>query len=647
MRHRLPLLLLLAVGLLAPLGSARAQEAAPAVQELRGTLAPGQSDIYLLGGLERGQLLTAFLENTSGDLDPILFILPGGQDPSKTLAAYRQAVARLLASAPSPMLELRALRAQDTLAWDDDSGPGYSAALDFSVPADGDYYLVASSSLSSAGRETSGAYRLLVGLEAPEVLAGSVQPTGGIIAVQDGLVAPEVLAGSAQPTGDIIAVQDQGVLASELIQSYGAGLGPDRPSLSLRLSDFNPGDTLYVHIQATSGDLQPVLVLRDFGHKPVRFAGLDSGSSTAVFQQTFPEGGSGYLLELQAAEVNGQLTSGDFSLLAGVNAAGVRKGEGQPNTESVIMLPIPVQVGFKLQQIVNIDQPNEIMNDVGTLRLEWTDPALAFDPAKCNCYSRLYTDNDFNKFLSDVQGKWPAFTFFNQQGNRWTQNRLIQLDSSGHVVYLERFSTNFQLDFDWTPFPFDKQDFYVRVDMLYPEQDYIFVPMEGYNEIDPDNGEDEFILTGFDTQITSETASRLVPTSRFTFHFAAPRHLEYYVFRIFVPVLLIITISYITFFLKDYTRRIELATGNLLLFIAFSFSLGENYPRMGYLTFMDAIMAITFIMNTLVVALNVYFKWLENNGQREKADRLESPMNYIYPLAYLVSFAAAGLMFLK
>jgi hypothetical protein len=118
-------------------------------------------------------------------------------------------------------------------------------------------------------------------------------------------------------------------------------------------------------------------------------------------------------------------------------------------------------------------------------------------------------------------------------------------------------------------------------------------------------------------------------------------------FRIFVPILLIISVSYITFFLKDYSRRIEIATGNLLLFIAFSWSLGDNYPRMGYLTFVDAIMAITFFINTLVVALNVYYRWLEQKGEREKADRLEAPMNYIYPIAYLVIFGLAVLIFLR
>ena len=623
MRLSTLILIVLAFTLLAPLGGVQAQST-PAVQELQGSLAPGQSDLFRLQGLKQGQVLGAFMENTSGNLDPILSILPAGDDLAATLDSYKKAVAELVASSAYPLLELQALRDKYTLAWDDDSGPGYSAALEFTVPKDGDYFLRAGSSLSAAGRQTAGNYRLLVGLNAPEVLAGT-----------------------AESTGAVIATPDQTALVSHLIQELTGSLNENKPSISVRLSDLNPGDTLYVNLEAVSGDLKPRLALRDYGNKPVLVANLNGQATKASFQQAFPEGGTNYSLDVQAASPSGQLTTGDFRLLVGVNAPEVLEGQGQPNTESVLKLPIPVMVGLKLQQIVNIDQPNEIMNDVGTLKLEWTDPALAFNPDECNCTSRLYTENSFNKFLEDVKGQWPDFTFFNQQNNRWTQNRLIEVESNGHVNYLERFSTNFQLDFDWTKFPFDRQDFYIKVDMLYPEEDYVFVPTDGFNEIDPLNGEDEFILTDFDTQISTEISSQQRPTSRFTFHFSAPRHLDYYIFRIFVPVLLIISVSYISFFLKDYTRRIEIATGNLLLFIAFSWSLGDNYPRMGYLTFVDAIMAITFLINTLVVALNVYFKYLETKGEREKADRLERPMDYLYPLTYLVAFGVAALIFLR
>jgi hypothetical protein len=617
-------LLVILAGLLALFvnQSASAQEA-PQTQEITGYLAPGQTDVFLVAGLEKGQILYALMENTSGNLDPILSILPADENLAATLESFKQAVTELAASSVQPLLDLPALRDQYALAWDDDSGPGYSAALQFTAPETGDYYLIASSSLSAAGRSTAGGYRLLLGLDIPEVLEDSVEPTGAVI-----------------------AVQDQAVLASQLVQELAGSLGQEKPKLTIKLADLNPGDTLYVDLETTSGDLKPILFLRDYGLKPVRVSNLNGQGSSASLQQAFPEGGLHYILEIFAAEVDGQITSGDFKLQVGVNAPEVLEGQGQPNSESVLKLAIPVQVGLKLQQIVNIDQPNEIMNDVGTLKLEWTDPALAFNPDACNCSSKLYTENSYNKFLEDVKGNWPDFTFFNQQGNRWSQNRLIEIEPNGHVTYLERFSTNFQIDFDWTAFPFDTQDFYIKADMLYPEEAYVFVPMDGFSEIDPNHGEDEFILTDFDTQISTEVSSTQEPISRFTFHWQAPRHLDYYIFRLFVPILLIISVSYITFFLKDYAKRIEIATGNLLLFIAFSFSLGDNYPRMGYLTFLDAIMAITFVINTLVVVLNVYFKYLEQKGEREKADRLEAPFNYIYPIAYLVSFGLVAVVFL-
>jgi len=609
--------------LLAPLAGAQAQDQ-PAVQEVYGSLAPGQSDVFRITGLVKGQTLYGFMENTSGNLDPILSVLPADENFAATLKSFQTAVAELAASSTQPLLDLPALRDHYSLAWDDDSGPGSSAALQFTAPEDGDYFLLVSSSLSAAGRSTSGDYRLLLGLDAPRLLDGT-----------------------AEPTGAVIAVQDQAVLGSHLVQELSGSLGEDKPVQSIKLSDFDPGDTLYVDLQATTGDLKPVLVLRDYSNKPVQVANLDGQASTAAFQQAFPEGGANYTLDIQAAAPDGQLSSGDFRLQVGINAPEVLEGQGQPNSESVLKLAIPVYVGLKLQQIINIDQPNEIMSIVGTLRLDWTDPALAFNPDECTCTSIWYTENEYNQFLEDVAGNWPDFTFYNQQGNRWTQNRLVQRDANGRVNYLERFTTNVQVDFDWTAFPFDTQDFYINIDMMYDEDKYVFAPLEEFDAIDPNHGEDEFILTDFDTQINSVISSRLLPTSRYTFHFSAPRHLDYYIFRIFVPILLIVVVSYITFFLKDYTRRIEIATGNLLLFIAFSWSLGDNYPRMGYLTFVDAIMAITFIINTLVVVLNVYFKYLEQKGEREKADRLEAPFNYIYPIAYVVSFGIAVLIFLR
>jgi hypothetical protein len=597
--------------------SVHAQETAP-IQEIAGEIVPGEIDVFVLKDLKQGQVLYAALETTSGNLDPALSLVPASVDLPELIAPYRSSVQDILKTSAFPLAEIPDLNDKTFMAWDDDSGPGYSAALKFVIPKDGDYLLGVSGSLSSAGRITSGNYRLLLGLDAPEILTGNTVPNGAEIAVQD-----NALLG-----------------LPERIQEYNGTLDAKQPSITLPLYDLDPGDMLSIFVEATSGDLTPILVLRDYGDKPVSVNNLQGRNKQAILEYSLPEGGESYTLEVYSTPNGAEPTSGDFRLLAGVNAPEVGSGEATPNSQDILRLPTEVQTGLKLQQIVSIDQSNETMTAVGTIKLAWQDPKLAFRPDECNCQVKEYTENNFNQFLNDSEGDWPDFTFFNQQGNRWTLNRIVDVLPDGSVTYLERFSTNFQLNFDFAQYPFDVQSFNIYADMLYPEDRYVMVPMQGFSEIDPENGEDEFILTDYDTSVSSVISSRAYPTSRYTFHFSAPRYQMYYLFRIFIPILLIITVSYVTFFLKDYTKRIEVATGNLLLFIAFSWSLAQDYPRMGYLTFLDVIMAITFVVNTLVVVYNVYLKWLENHNQGERADQIDRVADWIYPIGYIVLFGA-------
>ena len=112
-----------------------------------------------------------------------------------------------------------------------------------------------------------------------------------------------------------------------------------------------------------------------------------------------------------------------------------------------------------------------------------------------------------------------------------------------------------------------------------------------------------------------------------------------FVFRIFIPLLLIIIVAWITFFLKNYDKRIDVTTGNLLLFIAYNFSISDDLPRLGYLTFLDTILIAIFIVSTMIVVYNVYLRRLENNGKGDMAKKIDDYMIWVYPIAYALSFA--------
>ena len=100
-----------------------------------------------------------------------------------------------------------------------------------------------------------------------------------------------------------------------------------------------------------------------------------------------------------------------------------------------------------------------------------------------------------------------------------------------------------------------------------------------------------------------------------------------------MPITLLILVSWFTFFLRDYKHRIEVTSGNLLVYIAFSFSIAGNYPRLGYLTFLDAIMAVMFVITALVVVYNVSMKRLELAGQGALVQRIDNIMGLDLPPA--------------
>ncbi len=612
------------------LGQARpavAQEEAGRFQRITERVQAGETHAYQLKDLQSGDKLTVSMQAASGNLDPVIGIADMPASLEVLGASYTADLQRALAAEEGVATAIEAVRNQYFLAWDDDSGEGYAAAVTFVVPSAGDYVLIAGSSLSTLGRAASGDYSLEIRLNAPDA--------------QDGAPAP---IGVGAPIAERIAFP-WGVAPS--VEGAAGSLTAAAPGVSLKLADIGVDQSLAVYVEATAGNLIPMVILRDFGGKALEAANLAGLAPRAALQYTMTENAVGYTLDVQAGSLpDGTMTEGDYRVLVGLNAPEVLSGQAQPQGDRVLAAPIAVESGIRILRISAVDSQNENFTVIASLRMDWTDPRLAFSPDSCNCSVKVYSDKEVDRFLTEVGSRWPAFTFFNQLGNRWIQNRAAAIWPDGSARYAESFNTTFQADFDFRQYPFDTQTFPIYLDLLYGNSVYTMTALPGYSEIDPAHGEDEFIISGFTTDVSTVTPSAAnEPVSRLTFSFSAPRHLNYYLLQVFLPILLIILISWFTFFLRDYTRRIEAAAANILLFIAFSWSLADNYPRLGYLTFLDAIMTVTFAVNVLVLLYNVIMKRLETQGKTARVERIDDILDWAYPLLYVALIGAVVLLF--
>lgn len=583
-----------------------------AVQVLSGRIEPETTVFYRLSGLNRGDTIYVYIEGASGNLDPFAALSDVRLEGEVIKDEFYSQVDRVIAEGEDPLKALPNIYDDFFVAWDDDSGIGYDATFQFRVPSDGEYQLLVSSNPAS---DTFGDFRLTIGLNEPEVMTGS-----------------------AQPTGDEIAFLDQGTSKVQVhIQEITGNLSTDIPETIITLNSLKPGDTFYAFAEATSGDLAPILVLRDFGEKPLSSGNISGTETSAKLFYAAEETGDNYTLRIL-----GEGTQGDYRLLVGVNAPDVLKGQAETQGEAVIQEPIEVRIGVELHQITDVDQIGEKFSAVAVIRMEWLDPQLAFSPDTCQCRFKTFTGDSFSKFAESQGIQWPQFSVYNQQGNRWTQNNNVVLLPGGQALYLERFTTDLQApDFDFRQFPFDTQRLYIRVQSLFPEKFFTYTAPEELSLIGDQLGEEEWIIVDSGLEVSSRDSS-----AHYALRFEVQRHLTFYIFRIFVPIILIILVSWAVFFMRDYGKRVDVASANLLVFVAFNFTISSELPRLGYLTFMDAVLIGTFTISAFAVAFNVFLKRLEVREKRELAERIDQYSIWVYPLAYAIGAFLAYWSFL-
>lgn len=583
------------------------------VEIVQGYLEARESKVYTIPNLQAGDTVYVYMARESGNLDPIIALANQRSDWSNLRENFRQQRDQGIAEGKDPMMVFAEFADGLFLAWDDDNGEGYDAMLEFLVPETGDYNLLVS---GSPNRETFGEYNLLIGVNEPKILTGKAEATGAQIiergeSIFDPSIAVEIISGS---------------------------LTSDRPENIFELQDFKADDTLYVWVEATSGDLKPIIELRDYGNKLLRTGNYLGSETQATLEYKFQEdNNTDFRLKLFSYQEQETPTTGEYRLVIGVNAPVVLKDKAESQGSPIVQQATPVHIGLKLQQITGINQKEENFGIVASLRMEYLDSNLAFSPDTCQCRFKQYRANKFIDLLAEQGLRVPTFTIFNQQGRRSTQNSLVIVLPNGQVIYFERFTVTLQApDFDFRKYPFDKQDFFIHIDSILPKEFYVYQDLDGFSEVGSQLGEEEWIVTEFNTQITTQNLNTDNISTRFSFYFQAKRHLNYYILRLFIPLFIITIVSWLPFFLRDYGKRVDIASGNLLLFIAFNFTLSNDLPRLGYVTFLDEVLLCMFIVSGLLVLLNVYVRRLEILGKADQIAKIDHYIIWSYPFLYLV-----------
>ncbi len=298
--------------------------------------------------------------------------------------------------------------------------------------------------------------------------------------------------------------------------------------------------------------------------------------------------------------------------------------------------PLEVGVGIKIDQITSVDQKAENYGAVVVLRVEWIDPALAFDRDDVGRDIRVFNPPALADHAAQIGAVLPAFVIHNQQSNKWIHESAASLRYDGRVVYVEKSSLTLQAPhFNFRKYPFDTQEFHFDVVSIFPSEYVSYYPLDEFSGLGNLLGEEEWILDSDRLEVSQVIGLSGRDSDQVALIFEGKRHLTYYVIRVFLPMLVLITVGWALFFLDEYRRRIEIAGGNLLVFVAFNWAISADLPKLGYLTFLDFVLQCMFLMTGALIVFNVALRRLKVAGRESAARKLDNyAIKWIYPLGY-------------
>ena len=217
---------------------------------------------------------------------------------------------------------------------DDIDSDNRNSALYYTFPENGDYSVAVA---DCCDENAVGAFYLLVGFNAPQVLVGEALPTGAVIAVP------------YEPT--YLPIATQGVGDATQIQEFVGEINQEVQFVYYDIFDAVAGDTLYIY--AESNEIDPYLIVCDLDCVDF-FAENDNISRrnhNAAIEFTFPQDGD---YSIAVADCCDDSATGRFVLQLGYNAPEVLRGQGIPNGAEIAQAfaPLPPPV-VQIERTVN------------------------------------------------------------------------------------------------------------------------------------------------------------------------------------------------------------------------------------------------------------------------------------------------------
>jgi hypothetical protein len=278
--------------------------------------------------------------------------------------------------------------------------------------------------------------------------------------------------------------------------------------------------------------------------------------------------------------------------------------------------PLKVTVGVFMIDLMEINDIKQTLTGDFAVVLGWVDP-------------RLRQLEGCEIPIDDI---WSPSLIFINSGRKFTSRpREVDIGPGGQVTYVQRYSGTFATYHNLSDFPFDKQSFRISlISAQWTEKDIQLVvdeKMTGQREL---LNISDWTVKGVEATVGRRYGKALETfSSRYDFNISAERIKAYYLWKVILPLCLIVVMSWCVFWINpaQYGPQI-FATTNMV-------------PRLGYLTLLDRFIVFSTILVFLALIESLTTIYLVSKEKKELAMRVDLLSRFVFPIVFgTISFVA-------
>ena len=296
--------------------------------------------------------------------------------------------------------------------------------------------------------------------------------------------------------------------------------------------------------------------------------------------------------------------------------------------------PTPVYFYVLVLDIIDIDGAEQSFHADVFVRLHWKD-------------ERLVREDDSVRAVPLAKVWNPRLAIVNQQGLlRMSLPEIVEVQPDGTATYFQRYHGTLSQSLKLSEFPFDQHRFTITFGTAgYSPEDVQFLPDRGRAGMEITGGDIREMLSVpdwavADYQVESSPFEPVegIKTGGIVAEFTARRHASYYVWKVIVPLVLIVMMSWGGVWIdpKLSNAQIGVATSSMLTLIAYRFMLGGLLPRLSYMTRLDY-----FTLGSTIIVFLTFVEVIITTGLAHGKDenlgrRVDCWCRVVFPVAFIM-----------